>query len=98
MRWATSGSARLLGRGDIGTLAPGRQADLALFRLDELAFAGSHDPLAALLYCGASAADRVMVGGDWRVLDGEIPGLDLAALRAKQNEHARRLVARYRGR
>ena len=38
LRWATEGSARCLGRDDIGTIAPGKQADLALFTLDELRF------------------------------------------------------------
>ena len=65
--WATKGSARALGRDDIGEIAPGKQADLALYRLDELRFSGSHDPLSALLLCGADRADRVMVGGEWRV-------------------------------
>jgi cytosine/adenosine deaminase-related metal-dependent hydrolase len=38
LRWATEGSARCLGRDDIGRIAPGKQADLALFSLDELRF------------------------------------------------------------
>ncbi len=80
IRWATQGSARCLGRSDIGTIAPGMQADLALYRLDELRFSGAHDPVAALVLCGAHRADRVMVAGRWRVVDGAIPGLDLAAL------------------
>lgn len=90
--WATRGSARLLGRADLGELAVGRQADLALFRLDELRFSGSHDPLAALLLCGADRADRVMVGGRWRVVDGQIEGLDLAGLIADHRQAARRLL------
>lgn len=91
--WATRGSARLLGRNDIGELAVGKQADLALFKLDELRFSGSHDPLAALLLCGAERADRVMVGGRWRVVDGRIEGLDVAALIAAHNQAARQLIA-----
>lgn len=71
----------------------GKQADLALFKLDELRFSGSHDPLAALLLCGAERADRVMVGGRWRVIDGQIEGLDVAALIAAHNQAARRLIA-----
>jgi 8-oxoguanine deaminase len=78
--WATRGSARLLGRSDIGELAVGKQADLALFKLDELRFSGSHDPISALLLCGADRADRVMVGGQWRVVDGHIEGLDVRGL------------------
>ena len=89
LRWATAGSARLLGRDDIGTIAPGKAADLALFKLDEPRFSGHGDPLAALVLCGAHAADRVMVAGRWRVEDGAIPDLDLAALRAAHRGAAR---------
>ena len=90
--WATRGSARLLGRCDIGELAVGKQADLALFKLDELRFSGSHDPVAALLLCGADRADRVMVGGQWTVCDGQIPGLDIAELIAHHKLAAQELV------
>ncbi|WP_115789920.1 8-oxoguanine deaminase [Arthrobacter silvisoli] len=91
--WATRGSAAALGRSDIGQLAPGLQADLAMFTLDELRFSGSHDPVAALLLCGADRADRVMVGGTWRVVDGAVPGLDIAGLVAKHSAAARKLIA-----
>jgi 8-oxoguanine deaminase len=91
--WATQGSARLLGRTDIGELAVGKQADLALFKLDELRFSGSHDPLSALLLCGADRADRMMIGGQWRVIDGQIEGLDLAQLIADHRQAARELIA-----
>ncbi|NYD77306.1 8-oxoguanine deaminase [Arthrobacter cupressi] len=91
--WATRGSAAVLGRADIGQLAPGLQADVAMFTLDELRFSGSHDPVAALLLCGADRADRVMVGGTWRVVDGAIPGLDVAGLAAKHTAAARKLIA-----
>lgn len=80
LRWATAGSAACLGRPDLGIIAPGQQADLALFALDELRFAGHGDPLAALVLCGAHRADFVMVGGTWRVQNGAIPGLDLPRL------------------
>ena len=91
--WATRGSARLLGRDDLGELAVGRQADLALFKLDELRFSGSHDPVSALLLCGADRADRVMVGGRWQVVDGQIEGLDVAGLIADHRQAARDLIA-----
>jgi len=80
LRWATKGSAACVGRADIGEIATGKMADLALFKLDEPRFSGSGDPLAALVLCGAHRADRVMVGGRWIVKDGEIPNLDLGAL------------------
>ena len=92
LRWATAGSAACLGRADLGAIAPGMQADLALFRLDELRHSGAGDPLAALVLCGASRADRVMVAGRWVVEDGAIPGLDLPALRAAHQAAARRLL------
>ena len=92
LRWATQGSARCLGRSDIGTIAIGKQADLALFKLDELRFSGSHDPLSALLLCGADRADRMMIGGTWRVIDGQIEGLDVAQLIADHSQAAKQLV------
>ena len=88
-RWATEGSARLLGRNDIGRIATGKQADLALYTLDELRFSGAGDPLAALVLCGAHAADRVMVAGDWKVVDGQPVGIDVARLRAEHGAAAR---------
>ncbi len=92
LRWATAGSAACIGRDDLGAIEVGKQADLALFKLDELRFAGATDPLAALLVSGAHRADRVMVAGEWRVVDGAIPGLDVAALIARQNAFARKLA------
>ena len=92
LRWATLGSARCLGRSDIGEIAAGKQADLAMFTLDELRFSGAGDPIAALVLCGAHRADRVMVGGTWRVIDGMPVGVDVAALRAAHGEAARRFL------
>jgi 8-oxoguanine deaminase len=89
LRWGTEGSARCLGRDDIGRLAPGLEADLALFKLDEPRFSGAHDPLAALVLCGAHRADRVMIAGRWRVVDGAPADFDLAALLAAHKEAAR---------
>ena len=80
LRWATAGSAACLARPELGHIAVGAAADLALFRLDELRFSGAGDPVAALVLCGAHRADRVMVAGRWVVEDGRIPGLDVAAL------------------
>jgi len=80
LRWATKGSAACVGRPELGEIAVGNAADLALFKLDELRFSGAGDPIAALVLCGAHRADRVMVGGRWTVIDGAIPGLDIIAL------------------
>ena len=89
LRWATEGSAECLGRDDIGRIAPGLEADLALYRLDEPRFSGAQDPVAALVLCGAHRADRVMVAGRWRVIDGAPEGLDLDKLVAKHKAAAK---------
>ncbi|MFX0537167.1 8-oxoguanine deaminase [Ornithinimicrobium sp. Y1847] len=90
--WGTRGSAAVLGWDSIGVLRPGAQADFALYRRDELRFAGSHDPVASLVLCGAHQADRVMVGGTWVVEDGAVVGLDLERVLATQREEAARLI------
>ena len=92
LRWGTQGSARCLGRDDIGKIEVGRQADLALFTLDEPRFSGAHDPLAALVLCGAHRADRVMVGGRWQVIEGQPVGVDLAKLLADHRQAARQFA------
>lgn len=82
LRLATRGSARVLGRDDIGRLAPGFAADLALFRLDGLGLAGGavHDPLAALVLCAPPQAETVFVNGRAVVREGRLATLDLGPL------------------
>ena len=92
IRWATQGSAQCLGRNDIGEISVGKQADLALFKLDEPRFSGAADPMAALILCGAHKADRVMVAGRWLVTDGEIPDLDVQELMARHQCSSRDLT------
>jgi 8-oxoguanine deaminase len=91
LRWATKGSAACVGRPELGEIAAGRAADLALFKLDELRFSGHGDPLAALVLCGAHRADRVMVAGKWAVIDGAIPGLDVGDLIRRHSAAARKM-------
>jgi cytosine/adenosine deaminase-related metal-dependent hydrolase len=96
---ATLGSARLLGRDDLGSLAPGKAADLIAVRTDRLAFAGAlHDPLAALVLCDFGGVDLSMVNGRLLVEGGALVGVDLPALVARQNRLAAALVARTEGR
>ena len=91
LRWATEGGANVLRRTELGRIANGTQADLALFKLDKLRFSGHGDPLAAMVICGAHHADRVMVAGKWIVEDGQILGLDLERLQAQHHREAKRL-------
>lgn len=92
LRWATEGSAHCLGRTDIGSIEPGKQADLAFYTLEELRFSGAGDAIAALVLCGAHRADRVMVGGEWRVTDGVPRGVDVERLRHEHGAAARRFL------
>lgn len=90
--WATKGSAQVIGRDDIGEIAVGKQADIALFNTDELRFSGSHDPLAALVLCGAHSADAVMCKGKWLVKSGILTTQDTEAIRHRHHELAKKLV------
>lgn len=89
LRWATKGSAACVGRPELGEIAVGKRADLALYKLDELRFSGYGDALAALVLCGAHRADRVMINGAWTVIDGAIPGLDIAGLMRRHQAAAK---------
>jgi cytosine/adenosine deaminase-related metal-dependent hydrolase len=92
---ATLGSARLLGRDDLGMLAPGQAADLIAVNMNRLPFAGGlHDPLAALVLCDVDRVDLVIVNGRIRVENGQLAGFDLPALIDRQNHLAAALVRR----
>ena len=91
---ATRGGAAVLGRDDIGYLAPGMAADFIGYRLDTLAMAGGavHDPLAALVFCQPPAVDLSVIDGRVRVHGGRLLDVDLPALIARHNGIARALV------
>ncbi|MGB0389199.1 MAG: 8-oxoguanine deaminase [Ardenticatenaceae bacterium] len=91
----TLGGAAVLGRNDIGALAPGMAADLVGFRLDRLDYAGAavHDPLAALLFCYPRKADLVIVNGRTLVQNGHLLGWELGQIVEKHNQIAKKLVA-----
>jgi 8-oxoguanine deaminase len=69
--YATTGSAKVLGRQKLGQIQVGYQADLALFGTNELRFSGVGDPIAALVTCGAHQVAKLMVGGKWLVEDSK---------------------------
>ncbi|MDE3011517.1 MAG: 8-oxoguanine deaminase [Pseudomonadota bacterium] len=88
---ATLGGATVLGRSDIGVLAPGMAADVAAFPVDGLAAAGHHDPVAALVLCAPPAARHVVVQGRLRVRDGVLLDVDTIALAREQRQCAAQL-------
>jgi cytosine/adenosine deaminase-related metal-dependent hydrolase len=82
VRWATVNGARVLGFPDIGVLAPGKLADLAIFNLSRPRYFGLHDPLTGpVASAGAADLKILMVGGRIVVENGAIPGLDVEMLR-----------------
>ena len=87
---ATRGGAQVLGRHDIGHLAPGMCADLALFDLGSLAFAGGavHDPVGALLLCASPQAAYTVVNGKVVVREGRLTTLELEPLVERHNRLA----------
>ena len=95
LRLATRGGAQVLGRSDIGQLAPGLCADLALFDLGTVELAGGavHDPVGALLLCASGKPDCVIVDGKIRVREGRLESFDLGPMLAEHNRLSRALVA-----
>jgi cytosine/adenosine deaminase-related metal-dependent hydrolase len=78
VKMATRGGAELLGQPEIGRIEPGMAADMALFRLDRLDYAGAMaDPAHAVLFCGsAPRAEYTIVAGKVLVEKGRLTGLD----------------------
>lgn len=73
LRLGTAGGARCLGRDDeIGSIEPGKLADLAVWRLDGLDHAGIDDPVAALVLGPLPKLRLLLVGGRTVVDDGEL--------------------------
>ncbi|MEW5826061.1 MAG: 8-oxoguanine deaminase [Candidatus Bipolaricaulota bacterium] len=93
LRWATQGGASVLGRADeIGSIEPGKAADLIAFDLTDVAFAGAADPVAAIVHCAADRVSLSMVNGEWRVREGQLLAADAPKWIAKHNALARRLA------
>jgi cytosine/adenosine deaminase-related metal-dependent hydrolase len=91
---ATRGGAAVLGRSDIGSLEPGKCADLVAFDLNRLGYAGAlHDPVAALVFCAPQQVDWNIVHGKIIVKDGQLMTVDVPALVQRHNRAARRLLA-----
>ena len=91
---ATLGGARVLGRDDIGALAPGMSGDVVAFSLDGLALAGAavHDPVAALLFCAPQNVSHSVINGRPVVSDGELLPIELPLLVEQHNALARQLL------
>ncbi len=90
---ATLGGAKVLNRDDIGALKPGMSADIAMFRLDQVAFAGAlHDPVAALVFCTPANVNYSIINGKVVVKDGILQTIDLPLVLERHNRLAEKLA------
>ncbi len=94
LRLATRGGAEVLGRDDIGQIAPGMAADLAIFDLRTLAMAGGavHDPVASLLFCHSVSTAWTIVNGRVVADHGELTLIDQGPMVERHNQLARQLA------
>jgi cytosine/adenosine deaminase-related metal-dependent hydrolase len=89
LQLATRGGASVLRRTDIGSLEPGKRADIAVWSLAGLELAGAADPLAGLVFSAPHRVDRLFVGGEEIVHEGHL-------VRAEESEIARQHRAQAR--
>lgn len=90
---ATLGGAKVLNRDDIGALKPGMSADIVMFNLKQIGFAGAwHDPVAALVFCTPSDVAYSIINGRVVVRDGQITSIDLPLVMERHNRLAHQLA------
>jgi len=89
----TRGGAAVLGRKDIGSLAPGKCADFFAVDLNKLGFAGMHDPVSSIVFGQPVNADYTVVNGKFIVKEGQLVTVDERKLVEKHNKAAQRLLA-----
>jgi cytosine/adenosine deaminase-related metal-dependent hydrolase len=90
---ATLGGASVLGRDDIGSLAPGKSADFIALNLNQLPYTGTHhDPVAALIFCNPPNVDLSVINGRIIVEEGRLTTLDLEPHLRRHNEISRAMI------
>jgi 8-oxoguanine deaminase len=94
LRLATRGGAEVLGRKDIGQLSVGYCADMALFDLRSLSFAGGavHDAIGSLMLCSSAPTSYTIVNGRVVVSEGHLATLDLGRVIERHNQFAMQLA------
>jgi len=80
----------VLGRSDLGSLEPGKRADLAIWRADGLELGGAEDPVAGLVLSGPHRVDRLVVGGKDVVRGGALVNADEQEIAREHRKQARR--------
>jgi cytosine/adenosine deaminase-related metal-dependent hydrolase len=92
LRLGTRGGAAVLGRDDIGSIEPGKCADLAVWRTDGLELGGAYDPVAGLVLSAPHRVDRLLVGGIDIVTDARLVRADEDAIARAHRSQARRFA------
>ena len=92
LRLGTRGGAAVLRRDDIGSLEPGKRADVAVWRTDGLELAGAADPVAGLVLSAPHRVDRLYVGGEEVVRDGHLVKADEEGIAREHRVQARRFL------
>jgi cytosine/adenosine deaminase-related metal-dependent hydrolase len=94
LRLGTRGGASVLGREDIGSLEPGKRADVAVWRTDGLELGGADDPVAGFVLSAPHRVDRLYVGGEEVVRDGHLVRADEDEIARVHRAQARRFSGR----
>ncbi|MCX7765878.1 MAG: amidohydrolase family protein, partial [Candidatus Sumerlaeia bacterium] len=96
LKLATMGGAAVLGRQDIGSIAPGKAADLMLINLNRLDYAGAlSDPVSAVVHCGDSfIVDTVIINGRIVAQEGKLKTVDEQKITEMANKISREMIAR----
>jgi cytosine/adenosine deaminase-related metal-dependent hydrolase len=92
LRLGTRGGAAVLRRDDLGSLEPGKRADVAVWRTDGLELAGAVDPVGGLVLSAPHRVDRLYVGGEEVVRDGRLVHADEDEIARQQRAQARRFA------
>jgi cytosine/adenosine deaminase-related metal-dependent hydrolase len=88
----TRGGAAVLARDDIGSLEPGKQADVAIWPAESLELAGAADPVSGLVFSGSHRVDRLYVGGELVVRGGALARADEREIAAAHRAQAVRFA------
>jgi cytosine/adenosine deaminase-related metal-dependent hydrolase len=92
LQLATRGGASVLRRTDIGSLEPGKRADIAVWSLESLELAGAADPLAGLVFSAPHRVDRLFVDGEEIVREGHLVRADESEIARQHRAQARRFA------
>ena len=89
---ATRGGAAVLGRDDVGHLAPGMSADFVAINFNRVTYAGIHDPVIALLFCQPQGVDLSVVNGRVVVKERRVVTMDMEPVIRRHNKLAVNMV------